>query len=172
MNAIRFFAALAILALSPLAALADGYGWDTYANARFGYSVALPMGLYKMRPPPENDDGRTFISHDGRSLITVFGGHNALGLTPQQYAAFLRRDPGFGRVTYEVVKKDWLVLSGYRPSPFSDSPDEQIFYVRVMFNEDRSSFSSFDITYPQGDRQRFDRIVTHMSETLTPPGEN
>lgn len=172
MNAIRFFTALAFIAVLPLAAHADGYGWDTYANARFGYSVALPMGLYKMRPPPENDDGRTFVAHDGRSLIMVYGGHNALGLTAKQYAAFLRQDPGFGRVTYEVVKKDWLVLSGYRPSPFSDSPAEQIFYVRVMFNKDRSSYSSFDITYPQGEKERFDRIVSHMSETLTPPRDD
>jgi hypothetical protein len=52
--------------LFPMGALADD--WRSYHNDRFGTTADVPAA-WKMQPPPENDDGRIFVSPDGGEEI-------------------------------------------------------------------------------------------------------
>ena len=58
--------------------------YSTYNNDRFEFSIDYPESLLKMQPPPENDDGRTFISGDGTVEMRVWGQYNALFETINQ----------------------------------------------------------------------------------------
>ena len=164
-------AILGFLALAGAAAAGD-LRWTRYDNGRFGYSIDVPAGLFAMQPAPENNDGRDFAGRDGRSHLVVWGSYNALEQSPAEYAAFFAEDAGYGRVTYKVVKDDWLVLSGFRPSPRSDKPSERIFYMRVMFNRDHSAMSHFEISYEADDKARFDPVVARLVATMTAPADD
>lgn len=55
--------------------------WTFYRNARFGTTIAYPAERFIAQPPPENDDGRRFVSPDGTVQFIVYAGHNVLGQT-------------------------------------------------------------------------------------------
>lgn len=48
-------------------------GWTAYTNARFGFRVFAPAG-WKSGRPPDNGDGLSFTSPDGKSTLAAWGG--------------------------------------------------------------------------------------------------
>lgn len=66
----KWIAVLALLATP--AAAAD---WEAYENPRFGFTLEVPTEGWKAQPDPENGDGRTWYSTDGRSSIRAWGSH-------------------------------------------------------------------------------------------------
>ena len=62
---------LAALLLSSTPALAED--WSTYENARYSFKVDVPADGWVAQPDPDNGDGRTWYSKDGRSVIKVWG---------------------------------------------------------------------------------------------------
>ena len=133
-------------------------GWQTYANARFGTVIEYPADVFLPQPPPENGDGRTFVSPDGSATFFVFGQHNYDDLDA---AAMMERDRGLGgydRVTYQQTGKGWYVLSGY--------VGNDIFYRKALIDRESGLVHVFGITYPAAARERFDSIVTRMAKSF------
>ena len=60
--------------------------FQTYRNARFGYSVEVPSEFRK-GAAPTNNDGRVFYDRKSRGILTVFGMYHALDTSPASYAA-------------------------------------------------------------------------------------
>lgn len=52
--------------------------YDRYFNPRFEFSLAYPENLVSPQAPPQNNDGRTFVSPEGDIEIKAFGYHNSL----------------------------------------------------------------------------------------------
>jgi hypothetical protein len=68
---IRCFA-LATLSLWSTAALAQQQ-WTTL-NPRFGAAADYPVDLFTVKDaPPENGDGQTFCTADGRAELSIYG---------------------------------------------------------------------------------------------------
>ncbi|MCB1548982.1 MAG: hypothetical protein KDJ41_14280, partial [Hyphomicrobiaceae bacterium] len=68
---LRLFLVIAATLAAAVPALAEDLGWQTYANPRFGYSVDVPVGYLLPQPGPDNGDGQTFASADGRAYLAV-----------------------------------------------------------------------------------------------------
>jgi hypothetical protein len=84
----RMLAAV-FLALATLTASACA---DSYENARFGYHLTYPTGLFAPQPESDNGDGRHFKARNGGADIAVWGAFNALEQSPSDIADEVAHD--------------------------------------------------------------------------------
>ena len=147
-----------LLSLAVVAAEAES-SFQTYRNARFGYSVEVPSDFRKGEAPA-NNDGRVFYDRLSEGILSVFGMYNALEASPESYAAEREADwKGLnGNVTYRAMRKGWFVLSG--------TVDGEIFYERVLFSGDRETIATLLVRYPESEKERFGAFVTRASRSL------
>lgn len=150
-------------------ALAQDLGWQSYVNARYGYSIDIPTGFLRPLPPPPNGDGLGFENSDRTVHVSVFGAMNALELTFDQYYQAALDDPALGRVTYRRKTDRWYALSGYRSVDLGSGPQEMIFYTRIAIDDAGTAISGLNMLFPPSLKEFMDPIVTRMSRSLTPP---
>jgi hypothetical protein len=89
--------------------------WKRYTNERFGTSVEVPAE-FTAKPPPANNDGRTFVTKDGSARIFVYGS-NAPSVVVESFAAYkdwvADEETREGlRISYRANGPDWFALSG------------------------------------------------------------
>lgn len=147
---------LAFAAAAAVAASASrAEGWQTYRNDRFGATADIPSD-WRMEPPPENDDGRIFVSPDGRAKIVVSGSHVVL---PRDEEFRIRLEPGEGEtVSYRRQGRDWLVISGV--------DGDRIFYRKSVLSCRGEVWNSVSIDYPAAERKTYDALVAHVAGSL------
>ena len=154
-------------ALAGLAAAACGAGaderWATYVNDRFGARIAYPADLFVMQPPPENDDGRTFVSFDGAKIL-VFGGYNVDKETPASKRAALD-GPDYASASYNASGRNWFVVSGHRTIDGVDS----IFYEKYIVSTASETIHSLIVTYPAKSKTGYDPIVDRIAASFAGP---
>uniref|UniRef100_A0A7V4LDC1 Uncharacterized protein n=1 Tax=Desulfobacca acetoxidans TaxID=60893 RepID=A0A7V4LDC1_9BACT len=145
---------LALLAPRPASPGAEA-GWDTYANARFGYALSYPRDRFIPQGEAANGDGQRFVSPDGEAVLTVWGSHNALG---QSLTAHCREAAaGFGgRVTYQVIKPGWYVISGVTGN--------RLYYQKTYLVDDM--FKSFSLEYPAARRGEYDPLAAALGRSF------
>jgi hypothetical protein len=133
--------------------------WTTYANARFGTTADYPADLFTRNdPPPENGDGITMHTADGRATLTVFGHYNADNDTPRSYVGRVVDEAG---ITYRRITGSSYIVSGRR--------GDDIFYQRCNFRPgDRATVDCFEITYPAREKKAWDAIVSRIGRSLRP----
>jgi len=151
----RWLPLVVLLALAPPAPAQTR--WTTYANARFGTTADYPADLFTRRDPePENGDGLRLHTADGRATLTIFGQYNSENDTPASYYERIVDKTG---VTYRHIARTAYVASGQRGA--------DIFYERCNFRPgDRATVDCFELTYPAGEKARWDAIVARISKSL------
>lgn len=137
----------------------DGVTYTRYINTRYGFSIPYPSELLVPQPPPGNNDGREFLSHDKRARMSAWGTFNIMEETLVGRMASEKSDPG-RTVTYEAIEDDWFVISGY--------VDGWIFYQRTYLVDD--IFYTFYIVYDRNLAEMFDPITAHISGEFSVPG--
>ena len=104
------------------AAASCSFGYDTYYNERYNYSVSYPDNMQPLEPAALND-GLKFVSPDERAEFTVWGYFTRI-VDPEatigdEYRYVLEN---YGDcVTYKRLKGDYYVISGKK--------DGKIFYM-------------------------------------------
>lgn len=127
--------------------------YRTYSNARYGYSVAYPVGILIPQGEPDNGDGQVFRSKDGKAEMRVFGSNRLdRSLGDEFKTAQENRN-----VTYKVLKKDMFVVSG--------TENGKIFYQKTLVRGD--VFKTFMIEYDETARATFDSITARISRSFT-----
>jgi hypothetical protein len=129
--------------------------WATYTNPRFGTTADYPADIFTVRdPPPENGDGQSFHSSDGRAQLSIYGQWNVQGDTPQSYVANYV-DLAGATVVYKRVIDRFYIVSGTR--------DGNIFYDRCNFSPDPEGIiDCLTITYPEQEKTVWDPIATRL----------
>lgn len=133
--------------------------YRTYTNDRFYFSIEYPSDLLRMQPPPENNDGRTFRSNDGKIEMRAWGQFNALGRTfYAEYEASLEKC-GTAK-TYKDFRERYFVISC--------SMGSRIYYQRTMHRGDVGPevFFTFTIEYPKSQKAKLDSVVTRVSRSF------
>jgi serine/threonine-protein kinase len=143
----------AIAAYAALPACADS--WRSYHNTRFGATAAVPAD-WTMGPPPENDDGRVFISPDKRAQITI-SGIRALDSVQEEMAGQAKPFDG-ETISYLKRGNGWLVASGTK--------GEEIFYRKSILTCHNTILNHIYILYPKSDKAKYDKLVAHVSASL------
>ncbi len=127
--------------------------WKTYTNPRFGTSIDYPAFLFEALPPPENGDGRTFKSKDGRAEFLIFGSHNALEQTVKElFADQLMSD------TYEAILEKALQNNEYFLKARSNG---KIIAQKVILDA-AGVFHTFKLSYPEAESAQYDLILKRM----------
>jgi hypothetical protein len=133
---------------------ANAETWRTIHTTRFGATAEVPAS-WVMDPPPENDDGRSFWSPNGRAEIIV-SGIFALGET---IADKMASEPEIGQtITYIKRGPGWIVISGTK--------GERIFYEKSILTCHDKIWNDLWIEYPEAEKHNYDALVTHVSATL------
>jgi hypothetical protein len=141
------------------AAVATADDWLTYHNDRYGTTIDYPA-IFKMQPPPDSDDGRTFKTADGAEF-TVAALYNALDFTRGTYRDFIVKNLDHGSVvTYEAHGGDWFVVSGTK--------GDDVFYEKHLLSHDGEMAEDFVLSYPASLRSTYDPIVARMAKSFRP----
>lgn len=126
--------------------------YEQYCNARFGFCVDVDNQWGK-EAAPVNNDGRSFF--DGEGLrVNVWGSYNALNETLREAMHNAKNE--LDRVTYEAMRGNWFVVSGYKGS--------DIVYTKVFLHND--TYYTLLITYPTALQKEYNAIVTRLSKTF------
>lgn len=148
--------ALACAAGAALAAHAPA--WTRYANPRFGFSIDYPAGTFKPERAPDNGDGRRYAAIRGRARFSVWAAYNVLEQTPRQFVEEVTATCKAGRASYAVTARKWAVVSCERRG--------EVLYAKRLFTGPR--ITSFQMTYPAAERERWDETLARMAESLKP----
>jgi hypothetical protein len=156
----------AVLLLTGVAAApaAADIVYETYLNARFGYSAELP-DIFDASREPDNGDGIWFETAGEEYTLTISGGHNIFG---HDGDALLQE--AYGRVAYIVEGSD---RSG--PNFYSIAYEggggmdggEYVFHEYGIVDEDL--WASFTLKYPKEEEERFVPIKERMEASLKLP---
>lgn len=126
--------------------------WTTYQNARFGFALRYPAGVFAADTGQGNDNVHAFVSRDGRAVLRIFATENAAGTTPAKYRRSLIEDRYAGAVFDQTLqRKFWFVLSGTRGG--------NVFHERITFSCDGKSMHGWQMTYPLTERRSYDGIA-------------
>jgi len=130
--------------------------WNTYANARFDYSISYPS-LLVPQGESMNSDGQVFLSHD-KAELRVWGSNNALNQSLadvyQQAISDVEQDRG--SVSYKVLHSDFFVVSGTR--------NKKIVYQKTLLRGD--VFKTFTFSYPASSKAVYDSITTRIANSF------
>lgn len=158
-------ARFALLFAAPFAvaidAVAGPESWTTIKNERHGFAIAYPASIFEQKAPPRTDEGRLFISKDGKAKLLVGAFTNDWDASLKDYRQFLLSEQYAGAdIDYAPVKRSWFVLSGEQAG--------QIFYQRVTFTCQGKLINSWAMLYPAAERKIYDRLVEAVARTFTP----
>jgi hypothetical protein len=146
---IRCFSATQLAAqVSP--ALAD------YHNSRYGFSIKYPAS-FTMEPPPENNDGSTFVSSDGKATLMVFGNFNVFDESLE--SAYKKACADSAKpAAYRTKGKNWFVISWKEKG--------MILYKKTYVG--KKALNTFQFSYPEAQKERYDRITTRIEGSFSP----
>lgn len=123
-----------------------------YCNSRYAFCLQRPTYLW-MDEAPFNNDGRRF--HDDMGLaVSAYGSYNALFYSLKDQ--MLEDSKDFDRVTYQTIKNDWYVLSGYQ--------GDNIIYKKTYLRGE--IFYHLYIIYPYRLKEDYNDIVSHISKSF------
>lgn len=128
--------------------------WDTYKNARFGYSLCYPVHIFIPQEEADNGDGQRFVAVDGAELL-VWGSNNALDASVddevgKQLSSL--ESPTFSP-SYRAGRGNWRVVSGVW--------GEKLMYLKINLRRDQ--FVAFRISYDRTLSGTYDAVVKQMS---------
>jgi hypothetical protein len=137
-----------------IAAAQDAGGFDTYRNARHGFSLAYPMDRF-IALPVASEDGRQLVSRDGKARLLVGTVANLDGKSLSAYRELLLREvyPG-AQLTYAPVRDTWFVVSGIR--------GEMAFYQRVNFVCGGRAINSWTVLFPVAEKPAYAPIIDRI----------
>ncbi len=130
--------------------------WAHYHNSRYGFELDVPGNL-QAREAPANEDGRTFT--DERSELLAWGSNNVTSQSlDQAYREALDAARQDGPIGYQASGKNWFVVSWVN--------GESIVYQKTFHGPGCSQ--SFRLTYPLGQKSKFDPIVKRVESSFKP----
>ncbi len=126
----------------------------SYLNDHHGFVLDYPDNLFHRDAGLDPRHGQAFSTDDGTADLLAYaspGGEEALR---QQYESELAQ-PG-QRVTYQVLRPDWFVVSGYE-GPY-------IFYRRTFRRGD--GLRTFRLRHLAEDQPYFDAVTERLSHSF------
>jgi hypothetical protein len=136
--------------------------WKHYGNNRFGYTVDIPAG-WQDQPPPDNGDGLSFLSPDGKAELAVYGRwvmeNNMDGDAAEALTAFLAQSFEGDRVTYTQRGARTATVSGF-------TKDGHIFYRHSLLSCGAELWNAVEFDYPVDEKAALDPIIAHVVASL------
>ncbi|MFJ7745370.1 hypothetical protein [Peribacillus sp. NPDC097295] len=131
--------------------------YQLYENGRYGFSMYYPKGL-RMDPPPTNGDGARFYNEEFE--ITAYASHTNVINDEETIEMYYEDDLKSitEEIAYQRITEDWYVLSY--------EENGRIIYKKFYFNDQVGT--TFIITYPASEQEKYGPITSHIAETFVP----
>lgn len=143
---------LSAAAMGSSAAIAIAQETGTYRNDRHGFTLKYPAAQF-IALPVATEDGRQFISRDGKARLLIGTVANVGNWSLNSYRAFLIRETYAGAdITYAPVRDTWFVLSGIKK-------DGTLFYQRVNFLCGGRSINGWAMLFPAADKPLYQSAI-------------
>jgi hypothetical protein len=126
--------------------------YKTYSNARYGFSIAYPLGVLVPQGESDNGDGQKFVSKDGSATMWAYGSHRLDQSLQDEFQSAQENRT----VMYKVLKREWFVVSG--------TENGKIFYRKTLLRGD--DFKTFIIEYDEAKRATFDPVTTRVARSF------
>jgi hypothetical protein len=133
--------------------------YETYANARFGYSLDYP-DIFDTKIESDNVDGVAMESSDGKYALTVWGSNNINNLDGEAMLNECKE-----RVSHIVPDSEYFYETGYYIQYSDDGGQdgvEHIFFENGFTAGDMSA--AFILKFPKDEEKRFEKIIDVMSQ--------
>jgi curved DNA-binding protein CbpA len=129
--------------------------WTTYRNARLGFALRYPAGIFALDRAQSTQNVKTFVSRDGRAVLRILAARNARRMTLSAFRRSLMRKRYAGaRFDSMSQRAHWFALSGTR--------GETAFVERVTFSCDRRSMHGWQMVYPSSERAIYRRLAEQV----------
>jgi hypothetical protein len=129
--------------------------FQTYTNNRYGFRVDYP-GSFIPQQPPENGDGVTLKSEDGKATLVVSGMNNAGFTLKDEYDRSIKDVQG--QLGFNKMGGSWFVVT------WTDG--DNLGYTKEFVGP--GSQNSFTITFPVEQRPQYDNVVTKIEKSFKP----
>ncbi len=136
--------------------------WARWENARFGMAIDYPAALFRPEPAPENGDGQSFTTADGRAAFFVFGQWNALDLSLAELRDMDLSTGVFGRVTENRLEPGAFTLAGVNAG--------QVTFRRALLPPPGDVLYVFEIGYPEVEADLFAGLAARMAQSFALTG--
>ncbi len=152
-----------LIAFIIIAATAHAADWQKYSNDRFGVSIEVPPDFKQLGDAPDNNDGLTFASADGKAVLRVWGNNIVADSFKDELRGNFESDQTDGWVvSYGAGNKQknmtWAVYSGTK--------GDTIMYEKSIAACKGTQSLHFRIEYPAVQKKAYDAVVTHISRSL------
>lgn len=135
--------------------------WASIKHPRRGFMIAYPASVFHPQDGVASEDGRAFVSPDGKARLLVGAFDNTAEFDLVGYRDYLLRENYKGaRLDYERTTAKWFVISGVR--------GDTMFYERVSFTCGGKLVNSWAMLYPVAERRLYDRVVEGVARTYQP----
>lgn len=131
--------------------------WTSYKNPRFGFTVEYPDNILQPNPESVNGDGRTFVSQDNNTLLTVRGQHNGENVTPAAYLKELTEGfPEYRGADIFRQSENGFIITGTRAW--------KEYGLVVLFGCNNTIINSLEFELPLtlGEQQTYQDIFSRM----------
>lgn len=150
---------LILFALLTTPALAQG--WQTYDNARFGYSIDIPPA-FSGQGESDNGDGQAFAAEGKPIDLLVWGGYALEGFDAEIAQRMVWDTEEAWNITYQATTPrwaSWSAIKGFR-----------IVYQRMVLLCDGSSYAAFRAEYSVTDSAEMDPVIERLVRSLRGEG--
>ena len=156
-----FYNVLVVIALAFLPSAAHSEEWIGSRDQGFGFTFLVPAHTFVPADGEDKPSLYGFKSRDGQAKLMFSAWNNKEGRTPDGFKRWLLANTeGYDELTYRPRGRTWFVLSGYR--------GDNIYYEKVMFSCGGNVVNVFAMSYPQGQRDRYDQIVERIEDHFRP----
>jgi|GEM_PF-428560 len=135
--------------------------WDSYTNARFGFSIEVPPGFHGTGEG-DNGAGQLFLARGSSAEISVWGGHLVIsnGDFEQEVTWYIANDIEKGwDISYQAIRPHWASYSGTKGN--------HILYARmILLCGEYNAYAAFHLQYDRGDKAQFDPIINRLVRTF------
>lgn len=132
--------------------------WASIKHPRRGFMIAYPASVFQPQDGVANEDGRAFVSPDGKARLLVGTFDNTAEFDLPAYRDYLLKENYKGaKLDYERTTPKWFVISGTR--------GDTMFYERVSFTCGGKLVNSWAMLYPIAERRLYDRVVEAVART-------
>ena len=146
-------AVAALLLFGPVYAQGAANTMLDYSNARYGFSLRVPLDVFEPGETRNSEAGGLWVSRDRQARLVAAAQTNETKETLQSYRRFLMEQTyDQAAFDYTPMRDTWFVLSG-------TTKDGQLFYERVTFACEGRYIYGWQLVYPPAEKQRYDRIV-------------
>ena len=129
--------------------------YQTYTNGRYGFRVDCPESFRADRAP-ENGDGLTLKSEDGKATLVVWGMNDDGFTLKEEFDRAVKNVQG--QLGFNKMGGSWFVVT------WTDG--ENLGYTKEFVGA--HSQNSFTITFPVDQRSQYDGIVTKIEKSFKP----